>query len=757
MSNRKHKLPPDKTLANFAYRVGKVSAELPAKDQPLRLVLASEKPVRVWDYQNWEVVDEVLRMDGLQFSGQVPLLNSHNRDEARSVVGSIRELSVAGDRLEGQAYFASNDEAQQIRELYDEGHLTDFSIGFQADEVMNIKRGEKTTIKGREYTGPIRVVTKATVKEGSAVAIGADDQAKALREYPILRAYMCPDSCYEDYLMTQNRDFCLSRGMPADTPDDQILTWMELNLRSAAEDPVEEEKEETNVEDEKEKGVAAERARAAEITQLCGARNISQAQCASYIRSSMSAGDVAKDIIRKESHKPARTPTTGDPLGGFRMSAMESEDDKFADGAKGALINRCLMGINLERAEQHAKGIYRNFDREETTHFRDQSALEGLEEIKRLLTTPVARDFRNLGLYEIARAFVQRDSVNRRGLMNRDITFGRSRSEIVRDALALDMHYRDSDAAYHVTGSFSNVLLDAAKKTLLAAYEEANVTYPIWTRQAPSTVDFKTINRMRLGEIPDPDIVPENGIYGETTTTDSKESYRVEKYGHIFSISLEAIVNDDLNAISRIPAQQGYAMRRKINKLVYSVLTANAALSDGVALFHSSSHGANLDTTALSTAALNVGWTIMAVQTGLTTGVILNIQPRFLLVPPSLSATALRIAGSLADPSNTAGSTEDAARPNYNSGTLNLYGPNGSRPLTPVVDACISSSESATAWYLAAEPNQIDTVEVCFLQGEETPFLDREDGFSVDAVRYKIRQTFGAKAIDYRGLYQGNA
>jgi len=47
-------------------------------------------------------------------------------------------------------------------------------------------------------------------------------------------------------------------------------------------------------------------------------------------------------------------------------------------------------------------------------------------------------------------------------------------------------------------------------------------------------------------------------------------------------------------------------------------------------------------------------------------------------------------------------------------------------------------------------------VELTFLQGEETPYVERKDEFCVDAVRYKIRQTFGAKAIDYRGLYQGN-
>lgn len=749
MSNRKQKLPRDKSGASLAYRIGK--AQTPAKDEPLRLVLATENPVRVWDWEEWEIVDEVLRMDGLQFNGQVPLLNSHNRMEARSVVGSIRNLEVSGDRLEGTAYFATNDEAQDIRSLYDEGHLTDFSIGFQPDEVMKVKRGETTTIGGRKYAGPIRIVTKATVKEGSAVAIGADDQAKALREYPALRAYLCPDSCLKDFEMNAMRNFCLTRGMPADTPDDEIAQWADTNLRSNAEDPP--PAPEPKEDDEKKPPDVPERVRAAEITAMCDEHGISGQQCASYIRSDLTVGEVGIDILRKLKRK--KVAEQKDSVGDRGISPLESEDDKFVDGAKGALIDRCLMGINLDRAEQHARGVYDNFGRQISTHYRDQAAAEGIAEIKRLVSAPVSGHFRNLGLYELAREFVLRDARTRQGVLTRDPTFGMSRTQITKDALKLDLIYRDSPA-YHVTGTFSNVLLDAAKKTLLAAYEEANVTYPVWTRQAPSTVDFKTINRIRLGEIPDPDIVPENGIYGEAAVSDSKETYRVEKYGNIFSISLEAIINDDLNAISRIPAQQGAAMRRKINKVVYAILTANAALSDAIALFHASSHGSNLDTTALSATALNVGWTIMAVQTGLTTGVILNLQPRYLIVPPALAATALRLVGSLADPSNVAGTTEDAARPNYNSGVLNLYGPNGSRPLTPVVDACISSSESATAWYLAAEPNQIDTVEVCFLQGEETPYLEREEGFSVDAVRYKVRQTFGAKAVDYRGLYQGN-
>lgn len=748
MAKRRHMTAgtPDTT---YAYRVGK--SDHPAAGKPLRIILATESPVRVFDWKELEIVDEVLLMDGLEYPRQLPMLNDHDRSEARSVVGSIRNLAVVAGRLEGEAHFASSKEAQEIRQLYEEGHLTDFSIGFQPNEVVRLRNGETTTIRGRTYSGPIRIVTQSQAKEGSAVAVGADEHAKVLREHPALRAYLYPDQCMREKEMDTIRNFCLTRGMPADTPDDEVPAWMEANLRSEAEDPSETPSEE-DPQESAEETAKAERQRAAKIADMCARANLSQAQAASYIQSTLSVGDVAEDVLRKSA--ATRTGRQDDSLG--RLAPIESEDDKFSDGCRGALINRCLMGINLDQADRHAQGVYSHHGRDVSTFFRDQTAIEGIAEVKRLVTAPVARNLRNVGLYEMARLFVQRNASRYGGVMTRDVTFGMSRSEVVKEALRADIIYR-SDPAYHVTSSFSNVLLDAAKKTLLAAYEEANVTYPLWTRQAPSTVDFKIINRTRLGEIPDPNIVPENDRYGEMNVSDAKESYRVEKYGGIFSISLEAIVNDDLNAISRIPANQGAAMRRKINKVVYAVLTGNAPLSDDVALFHATQHGGNKDANALSIGALNAGWTVMALQQGLSTGVILNIQPRYLLVPPALGYTALQLTGSIADPSNTPATAEDAARPNYNSGVLNVYGPNGSRPLTPIVDACISTSDSATIWYLAAEPSQVDTVEVCFLQGEETPYLERDDGFEVDAVRYKIRQTFGAKAIDYRGLYQGNS
>jgi hypothetical protein len=298
------------------------------------------------------------------------------------------------------------------------------------------------------------------------------------------------------------------------------------------------------------------------------------------------------------------------------------------------------------------------------------------------------------------------------------------------------------ERAYHTTGSFSNLLMDAANKTLLAAYEEAPQSWNLWARQAPSTPDFKTINRIRFGESPSPEMVPEKSEYKEKPVSDSKESYKIEKYGAIFTVSWETVVNDDLDAISRIPAMHGAACRRKVNSEVYAALVANANMGDGNALFSAahSNQSASAGNPAVGT--LNTAFAAMRRQTGLSTEAILNIVPRFLIVPVSLEATALELVNSTS-----------YIVANGNQGVQNIYGVGGVRSLT-VIGEPILDANSTTAWYLAADPSQVDTVEVSFLQGEESPVLEDEWDFNTDVYKYKVRQTFGVKAIDWRGLWR---
>lgn len=707
------------------------------------LVLATETPCDTFDFSRMEIIKEVLVVDGAELPSQVPLLDSHESDSMRNVLGSIRDLKKQNGEIVGRAYFASDEHSQKVFNDYADGHVQDFSVG-----------AARTAVR---YEGGTRFVTRSRIFEGSAVVRGADPNAKVL--LPALRAYLDPQAMREEAMFEALKEILVQRGMPKDIEDErEILEWLERKFEESppsdtkesdelkrilvdlkANLPKPKKTEETQPTPEEQ--LKVERQRIKDITELCRKHNVTDEKLQGWIDAGSNPDEVARKIL-------ADINASGVPIGGGEVRTTESEREKFYAAARDGLVMRCVSSARL--SPHNALGRAKQSGDIDAIH-RSQGLVNTFEK-----PAPGHEDFRHIGLIELARMFCERAGMR--------LPPGMPNQEIARNAIKMSNFVemgrymqRDSEGAYNTTGTFSNLMLDAANKTLLAAYDESEYTYTMWVRQAPSAADYKQLHRIRFGELPDPEVVPENAPYPEKQTSDNREHYGVQKHGEMFSISLEAIVNDDLNALSRIPQMQGTAMRRKINKVCYAILTANAALSDGIALFHASSHGANLDATALSKTALDTGFTVMRTQTGLSgSGTILGIRPRYLIVPSALAATAYTLTASMSDPTNTAGSTEDATRPNFNSGVRNPYGPGGARPLMTIEEPQLDDA-STTGWYLAADSSQVDTVEITFLRGEESPVLDREDGFETDSVKYKIRQSFAAKGIDFRGLYQGNS
>ena len=190
---------------------------------------------------------------------------------------------------------------------------------------------------------------------------------------------------------------------------------------------------------------------------------------------------------------------------------------------------------------------------------------------------------------------------------------------------------------------------------------------------------------------------------------------------------------------------------------MYSVLTQNAQLADGGALFNatvqSTSGGHdNLITgpgSAPSVAAFNTMFTKMATKKGIKDDVTLSIVPSYVIVPFALGATTAELLTSTTPPT-VGGDTTGT------SGTQNLYGPGGRRSGLTLVEETQLDLDSVQRWYMAASSAMVDTVEYCFLSGEETPVLEAEWDFDRDAWTYKIRQSFGYKAIDFRGLMRND-
>lgn len=155
-------------------------------DRSQEYVMTTEDPVPVYDYKRWEVIDEVLLMDGLvEIPDSVPLQDSHMYHSVVNLLGSADNIHVENDQLIGRAVYSKVKEADDAFTKVREGHLKTVSVGYLVYEAMYLEKDQTETIRGREFTGPIKVVTKWALKELSNTSMPADGKAVA-RSHPHL-------------------------------------------------------------------------------------------------------------------------------------------------------------------------------------------------------------------------------------------------------------------------------------------------------------------------------------------------------------------------------------------------------------------------------------------------------------------------------------------------------------------------------------------------------------------------------------------
>ena len=322
-----------------------------------------------------------------------------------------------------------------------------------------------------------------------------------------------------------------------------------------------------------------------------------------------------------------------------------------------------------------------------------------------------ARQYAGLSMLDLARDCLEQAGVKTRGM----------------DRLQI------AARAFEGTSDLPSVLANVANKSLRQAYQSAPRTFTPWAIQA-SAADFKTISRTNLSDAPALEKVNENGEFKRGAVTDGKETYQLATVGKIIGFTRQSIINDDLSALTRVPALFANAAANYESDVVYGILTANAALSDTIALFHASHNNLTGTGTALSVTSLGVARALMRKQTT-PMGAVMNLNPEFLIVPAALETIANQFVSS-----------------QYVAAKSSDFNPFAGK-LQVVAEARLDAN-SATAWYLAAGSNSIDTVEYCYLEGQNGVYIETRNGFEVDGMEIKARLDFAAKAIDFRGLYK---
>ena len=280
------------------------------------------------------------------------------------------------------------------------------------------------------------------------------------------------------------------------------------------------------------------------------------------------------------------------------------------------------------------------------------------------------------------------------------------------------------------TDTFADVLGNSITRRMQRSYNEA-VAYQAWREvvSVTSVNDFRTQERTEMGGFGDFPVVAERGPYVDLTDpSDDKATYSVAKRGGKISISFEAIKNDDVAALRRIPVGLGRAAQRQLYGFVFDTFAANAAIYDTLALYHATH--SNLFTTALSGAQYAAHRLAMMKQTGRDTGgKRMGIGPSMLLVPLDLEETAA-----------------DLFRRNTNNDKTFV------QSLAPMIIP-VASWTDANDWCTLANKDDGPVVELGFLDGQEEPTLLVQDSptegavFTNDMITWKLRHIYGKTVL----------
>ena len=668
----------------------------------VEFVAATEAPVPVWDWENWATVPEVLLMSGARLpeNRQAPLLDSHEYIGVASVLGSFRDFGVRSGELIGRAVFSSTEEGEKAFLKVREGHLTDVSVGYRVNAHVWIEDGKTTLVEGREFTGPLRVVTDWDVKEISLCPIGADPAAKARKfskendmaknddgkraAQPGKRAdAIC------DFLQAED-SLCTLTGGP-------VCTWLteEGKCGKPASEPRDPDPQDPSTvggtedptggdvpgapdavpssvpasgAEESRSAALAERKRITALTTLCRAHNMPDEVMRGFIDGGTSL-DAARGVVLE------RLQARGAAGSFARVDMGAAEGDKVRAAARDSLLIRC--GLGLDRP------------------------------------APGAREMASMSMRELARDFLARSGQSLAGdvktLMGRALT----------------------------TTDLPQALTETGRKVLEDAFERAEHTWDIWA-DTGSLNDFKQSHAVGVDFETTLRRVEEDGEYTYAYANERGEVVQLATYGRIYPITRQALINDDLGVFTDMAAARGRAAANTINDLAYRGLVSNPVMSDGKKLFDASHK--NLFKGGGIPDVTKIGEVLTAMKKQKNaSGEYLRINPQFFLGP-----VALETGSEIFFNSQLIGTQ---AQPNV----TNLYaGTRFTRAYDPLLD-----DVDPTAWYLLGPKGT--SIKVYFLSGANTPRMEEKQGWSIDGVEFKVSIDAAAAPVSWLGMAQKHA
>lgn len=620
----------------------------------VEITFATEKPVR---RNTWEgPVDEILSFDAgavrlERFNSGANVLDNHDRwTSVSDVVGVIERAWVQDRKGYALIRFARTDEADKIMGMVKDGILRNSSVGYAVYAYQ----------KTENDNGP--------------------DVWRAIDWEPVELSFVSVPADYTAQVRHQGGNNSIYSQDNKRSMDDQTTGTTETPVTPPATPtpvtPTETPQPAQVTEAERAAIALAERSRVAAILRNVETAGLERSVADEFINAGHSTERAAAEILTRMGQK---TPPATSHVPDVQLRG-DGEIEKRRQGATAALF------IRSGGDEKHLSEQARTF----------------------------AREFRGVGLRDMARVCLDDAGVNTRNLSGLELV---------------------SRAFTQSTSDFPIILEGLLRQTLLAEYENLADSWSKWCYRG-SVSDFREWKRKRQGALANLPVVPENAEYTTAAIPDAESNgIYVETYGQKVNVTRQMIINDDLDAFTRLPAQLARAAARTVEAKAYAVLIANPTMADGYALF--STEHANLVASGsggvITIDRVDIMRQLIAKQKDPAGKDYLNLRPSVLLTSLAQGGTARTV--------NDAQFDVDVSN--------KFQVPNKVRGLfQSVID---TPQLTGNGWYMFASPMDEPVIEVAFLDGVSAPFLEMKDGWNVDGAEWKVRLDFGVAAVGYRG------
>lgn len=743
-----------------------------------RMVAYSGGPMRLEGHEYPVIVDLATCIAA---SESTPILYEHDPERE---VGHAPQLKIdaAGITVPEGYFSGASPERDKVVTAARRKYPWQASIGGRAEHIDLIPEGESVTLNGRTFPGPVEAAYGVRVREISILSIGADASTSAV---------LAAKAAQSGAVVMGFEEWVRSLGFDAaalSEPQKQALMneWQSKQADAQAGEPGDGERETTAAGDDDEGD-------GEEDTQTEAADEDSEedddrtppakTKAAAGKQATSTRGKPAKTRTLTASAPKKRKPTMGNDL-------KESRRIEAAEMRRVHAIRKAA-GDDVELA---AKAIEEGWpsDKVELTVLRarrpqgvmagpvsrgnggepdynavvecsllmasgvSESRLAALDKrryCEAVIDAACCSDSRGYTLTRVVQEFLQAHG--------RPFRNGRLDENTIRAALDLSNHLRATGQEMNIqasdgftTASLSGILSNLLNKTLLVSF----IAVPTASQDfcgAQDLNDFKLASRYRLSMNGTLQKVGPTGELKSTTMQDETWTNQLDTYGTLLTLNRQMLINDDLDALLQLPRLLGRQSSLAVEEAVFTVLLANANQSDGQPFFSAAHNNIKTGgTSALSVQSLTDAVTLFLKQTD-AAGKPIVLAPAAMLVPPEnkvLADQLFKDTNVVALLGTSTASGKLVPQSNPHSGKY--------RPVSsPYLSNGLLANNSATGWYLLADPADVPMISIGYLRGQRTPTIDQgQTDMDVLGFRWRCYFDFGIGQVDWRaGVFSAGA